>query len=189
VLRKAELQRLLNYVSHSRHPERDRVMVLLSFRAGLRAKEIAQLTWSMVTDTTGELADAISLHNKASKGRASGRTIPLHRELADALSALKTARGERVRSDRPVIYTERAPGYSPNAVAIWFHTRYREIALEGASSHSGRRTFITGIAKKITEAGGSLRDVQEMAGHSSLSMTQRYIQGDSAAKRNVIGLI
>jgi site-specific recombinase XerD len=50
-------------------------------------------------------------------------------------------------------------------------------------------TFITAIAKKITEAGGSLRDVQEMAGHSSLSTTQRYIQGDSAAKRNVIGLI
>jgi integrase len=189
VLRRAELQRLLNYVSHSRHPERDRVMVLLSFRAGLRAKEIAQLTWSMVTDTTGELADAISLRNKASKGRGGGRTIPLHRELADALSALMSARGDRVQPDRPVIYTERARGYSPNAVAIWFHTRYRKIGLEGASSHSGRRTFITAIAKKITEAGGSLRDVQEMAGHSSLSMTQRYIQGDSAAKRNVIGLI
>jgi integrase/recombinase XerC len=189
VLRKPELQRLLNYVSHSRHPERDRVMVLLSFRAGLRAKEIAQLTWSMVTETTGELADAISLDNKASKGRAGGRTIPLHRELADALLALKRVRGERVRPDRPVIYTKRAPGYSPNAVAVWFHTRYREIGLAGASSHSGRRTFITAVAKKITEAGGSLRDVQEMAGHSSLSMTQRYIQGDSAAKRNVIGLI
>ena len=143
----------------------------------------------MVTDTTGELADAISLHNKASKGRAGGRTIPLHRELADALLALKTVRGERVRPDCPVIYSERAPGHSPNAVAIWFHTRYREIGLEGASSHSGRRTFITAIAKKITEAGGSLRDVQEMAGHSSLSMTQRYIQGDSTAKRNVIELI
>jgi integrase/recombinase XerD len=188
-LRKAELQRFLNHVSHSRHPERDRVMVLLSFKAGLRAKEIAQLTWSMVTDTTGELADIISLHNKASKGRGGGRIIPVHRELADALLALKAARGERAQPDRPVIYSERAPGYSPNAVAIWFHTRYREIGLEGASSHSGRRTFITAIAKKITEAGGSLRDVQEMTGHSSLSMTQRYIQGDSAAQRNVIGLI
>jgi integrase/recombinase XerD len=164
-------------------------MVLLSFKAGLRAKEIALLTWSMVTDTTGELADAISLNNTAAKGRAGGRTIPLHCELADALLALKAARGERVQPDHPIIYSERAPGYSPNAVAIWFHTRYREIGLEGASSHSGRRTFITAIAKKITEAGGSLRDVQEMAGHSSLSMTQRYIQGDSAAKRNVIGLI
>jgi integrase/recombinase XerD len=143
----------------------------------------------MVTDTTGELADAISLHDRGSKGRGGGRTIPVHRQLADALLALKTARGERVQPNRPVIYSERGPGYSANAVAIWFHTRYREIGLEGASSHSGRRTFITAIAKKITEAGGSLRDVQEMAGHSSLSMTQRYIQGDSAAKRNVIGLI
>lgn len=157
-LRKAELQRL-NLVSHSRHPERDRVMVLLSFKAGLRAKEIAQLTWFMVTDTTGGLNDAISLHNKASKGRAGGRTIPLHRELADALAALKVARGERVWPDRPVIYSERAPGDSPNAVAIWFHTRYREIGLEGASSHPGRRTFIAAIAKRMTEAGGSLRDV------------------------------
>jgi integrase len=128
-------------------------MVLLSFRAGLRAKEIAKLTWSMVTDTTGEVADAISLHNRASKGRDGGRTIPLHRELADALLGLKAVRGERVRPDRPVIYSERAPGYSPNAVAIWFHTRYREIGLEGASSHSGRRTFITAVAKKITDAG------------------------------------
>jgi integrase len=74
VLRKAELQRLLNYVSHSRHPERDRVMVLLSFRAGLRAKEIAQLTWSMVTDTTGELADAISLTKHQRAGLADGQS-------------------------------------------------------------------------------------------------------------------
>jgi site-specific recombinase XerC len=72
---------------------------------------------------------------------------------------------------------------------VWFLTRFREIGIEGASSLSGRRTFITAAAKKITEAGGSLRDIQELAGHSSLATTQRYIQGDSAAKRNVIALI
>src|ERR1700732_670049 len=92
-----ELQRLLDHVSHTRHPERDRVMVLLSFKAGLRAKEIASLTWSMVTDATGELADAISLPNKASKGRNGGRTIPLHNELRGALMSLKVVRGEKVR--------------------------------------------------------------------------------------------
>jgi site-specific recombinase XerC len=36
---------------------------------------------------------------------------------------------------------------------------------------------------------GSLRDVQELAGHTSLATRQRYIQGDTAAKRNVIKLI
>jgi integrase/recombinase XerC len=189
VLRKAELQRLLNHVSHTRHPERDRVMVLLSFKAGLRAVEISRLTWSMVTTATGELADAISLPNAASKGKGGGRTIPLHSELCDALISLMAARGDKVRADRRVIYSERADGYSANGVAVWFFTRFREIGVEGASSHSGRRSFITAAAKKITEAGGSLRDIMELAGHASLATTQRYIQGDSAAKRNVIALI
>jgi integrase/recombinase XerC len=188
-LRKAELSRLLNHVSHSRHPERDRVMVLLSFKAGLRAKEIAGLTWSMITDASGVLADPISLPNSASKGKGGGRTIPLHNELRDALARLFAVRGAKVRPHLPVIYSERADGYSANAVAVWFHTRFAELGVEGASSHSGRRTFITAAAKKITEAGGSLRDVQELAGHSSLATTQRYIEGDAAAKRNVIGLI
>ena len=165
------------------------MIVLLSFKAGLRAKEIAGLTWSMVIDTTGELADAISLQNKASKGRNGGRTIPLHNELRHALVSLKAVRGEKARPNLPVVYSERADGYSANAIAVWFLTRFREIGIEGASSHSGRRSFITALAKRITEAGGSLRDVQELAGHSSLATTQRYIQGDSAAKRNVIGLI
>jgi integrase/recombinase XerD len=98
-------------------------------------------------------------------------------------------RGDKVRPHLPVVYSERANGYSANAVAVWFLTRFREAGIEGASSHSGRRTFITATAKKITEAGGSLRDIQELAGHASLATTQRYIQGDSAAKRNVIGLI
>ena len=88
-----------------------------------------------------------------------------------------------------MIYSERADGYSANAVAVWFHARFAELAIAGASSHSGRRTFITAAAKKITEAGGSLRDVQELAGHASLATTQRYIQGDTAAKRKVIELI
>src|SRR5204863_2990970 len=95
VLRKSELQRLLNHVSHTRHPERDRAMVLLSFKAGLRAKEVAGITWSMVTDTTGELADAISLPNRASKGKSGGRTIPLHNDLRAALASLLAVRGDK----------------------------------------------------------------------------------------------
>jgi integrase/recombinase XerC len=119
VLRPRELQRLLDHVSHSRHPDRDRAMVLLSFKAGMRAMEIAALTWSMVTDATGELADAISLPNKASKGKGGGRTIPLHNELRAALASLKAVRDDKARPHLPVVYSERADGYSANAVAVW----------------------------------------------------------------------
>jgi integrase len=66
---------------------------------------------------------------------------------------------------------------------------FKALRLEGCSSHSGRRTFVTNVAKRIVEVGGSLRDVQQLAGHTSLQMTQSYIEGDSKAKRKVIDLI
>lgn len=189
MLRPNELRRLLDRVSHTRYPERDRVTVLLSFKAGLRAKEIAGLTWSMITDPSGGIADHIALPNRASKGKGGGRSIPMHSELQRALTSLKAVRGDCARPHLPVVYSERADGYSANAIAVWFRTRYAEIGIEGASSHSGRRTFITAAARKITEAGGSLRDVQQLAGHASLATTQAYIEGHAEAKRKVIGLI
>jgi integrase/recombinase XerD len=184
VLSKRELQRLLDHVSHSRHPERDRVIVLLSFHAGLRAKEIAALRWTMVLDPSGNLSDKLALPDIAAKGN-SGREINLSRDLRAALAALMTARPEKARPDWQVAYSERG-GYSGNSIAVWFYERFRELGIEGASSHSGRRSFITRAARKIIGEGGSLRDVQKMAGHTSLATTQRYIEGDSEAQRKVV---
>jgi integrase len=65
----------------------------------------------------------------------------------------------------------------------------RTLGFGGASSHSGRRTFLTKAARRCIEAGGSLRDVQQLAGHSTLSMTQKYIEGSSEAKRKLVNLI
>ena len=192
VLTETQARAVLRHVEHhGRHRERDKVTVLLSLKAGLRAKEIAGLTWSMITDANGEVGDHIALTNKASKGRGGGRTIPLNADLRCALVALKVARGdEACEAATPVIYSERSStGHSAAAVAVWFHRLYSDLRFTGASSHSGRRTFITRLAKKIAEAGGSLRDVQELAGHASLATTQRYIQGDTEAKRKVVGLI
>lgn len=70
-----------------------------------------------------------------------------------------------------------------------FKRWYADLGLLGCSSHSGRRTFITNAAKKISTVGGSLRDVQMLAGHSSLAVTQRYIEGDSEARRKVVDLL
>jgi len=177
---------VLGEVSQRRYPERDRVMILLSVRAGLRAKEIAMATWAMVTDAEGKVGDALHLSNGASKGKKGGRTVPLNKELRSALIALKATRN--VEAGDRIIHSERDLGMSAGAVQVWFHRLYKELGFEGASSHSGRRTFVTRCAKNIVAAGGSLRDVQELAGHASLATTQRYIQGDSAAKRRVVDL-
>ncbi len=126
--------------------------------------------------------------NSASKGRNGGRTIPLNPTLREALEALHINRGDEARPDAHIIHSERGEGYSAAAVQVWFARLYGALGFDGASSHSGRRTFIT-KAKKIIEAGGSLRDIQKLAGHSSLATTQRYIQGDSRAKQNVVRMI
>jgi integrase/recombinase XerD len=172
-----------------RYPARDRVMFLLSMRAGLRAKEIACVTWSMVTDAEGEVADAIGLENRAAKGKRGGRIVPMHPDLKAALIALHRERGERVRPDLPVVHSERHRGLSPAAVAVWFHRLYASLGMVGCSSHSGRRTFITRAARRIGEVGGSLRDIQQLAGHASLGTTARYIEGDHEAQRKVVALI
>jgi len=172
-----------------RYPARDRVMFLLSMRAGLRAKEIACVTWSMVTDAEGEVADAIGLENRAAKGKRGGRIVPMHPDLKAALIALHRERGERVRPDLPVVHSERHRGLSPAAVAVWFHRLYASLGMVGCSSHSGRRTFITRAARRIAEVCGSLRDIQQLAGHASLGTTARYIEGDHEAQRKVVALI
>ena len=84
VLSKGQIDGALGYIAKTRHPVRNQVIFLLSAKAGLRAKEIASLTWDMVTDADGEVGRAIHLRNVASKGR-SGRVIPLNAELRRAL--------------------------------------------------------------------------------------------------------
>jgi integrase/recombinase XerC len=180
---------ILGYLDTTRYPHRDRVLFLLSIKAGLRAKEMASLTWTMVNDAAGQIADAIHVHNRASKGKTGGRTIPMHPDLHAALVALQTWRGDAAGPDRPVIFSERGGGLSPATVRLWFHRLYTSLKMDGCSSHSGRRTFITRAARKVSQVGGSLRDVQELAGHTSLAMTQRYIEGDTDAKRKLVALI
>jgi integrase len=187
ILSEPQISAALSAVASRRYPLRDAVMVLLSVRAGLRAKEIALVTWGMVTDVQGEVGTAIALLNEASKGRRGGRVIPMSAGLRTALLELRATRNDPEPTDR-IIHSERDAGMSPGAVQVWFHRIYAELGFAGASSHSGRRTFVTRCAKRIVEAGGSLRDVQELAGHASLSTTQRYIQGDSDAKRRVVEL-
>jgi integrase/recombinase XerD len=78
---------------------------------------------------------------------------------------------------------------TPVSIVNFFAIAYRTIGLDGCSSHSGRRTFITRAARLVHKAGGSLRDVQILAGHRSIQTTQAYIDGDTDAQRRLVALI
>ena len=83
VLSKRQIALTAALVAQTRYPTRNHAIFLLSVKAGLRAKEIAELTWDMVTDAEGNLGTALHLRDEASKG-ASGRVIPLNKELVGA---------------------------------------------------------------------------------------------------------
>jgi integrase/recombinase XerD len=188
VLTKPQAEAVLSYLGSTRYPVRNRVVFLLSLKAGLRAKEIASLTWAMVTDAEGRLTDAIHLTDVASKGR-SGRVIPLNNELIEALEALKKETEASARPSPYLITSERGAKTSAAAIVNKFAGWYAALGFAGASSHSGRRTFITNAARKISTVGGSLRDVQILAGHSALSTTQRYIDSNGDAQRRIVNIL
>lgn len=164
---------------------REQVMLLLSAKAGLRAKEIAGLKWGCVRE------DDTVLELVTTKG-GEPRTVPINKELRAALQAYRVAR--RHTGDDHNLFTQRhsRPGepLTANAVAAWFGDFYtRRLGWEGYSSHSGRRTFATQAARKISMAGGSLKDMQQMLGHASLATMQEYIEGSSDAKRRLVEMI
>jgi integrase/recombinase XerD len=186
ILSQTQVEDLLFFATHTRHPIRNRVIVLLSVKAGLRAAEIANLTWDMLVDPAGDLATALELRDIVAKNR-SGRVIPIHPDLRDALMELFAAQSQGGHG--PAIRSERGGPMTPVSIVSWFGRAYRAIGLEGCSSHSGRRTFITRAARLVHKAGGSLRDVQLLAGHRSLLTTQRYIDGDTDVQRKLVSLI
>jgi integrase/recombinase XerD len=188
ILSQVQIESVLRYLSTTRYAERDRVILLLSVKAGLRAKEIASLKWSMITDAEGVLSDMICLTNTASKGR-SGRIIPLNKDLHAALAIWRDTQKKLHFHGDFVVSTERGPKTSPTVIVNKFAQWYHALGFQGASSHSGRRTFITNAARQVYSVGGSLRDVQILAGHSALGTTQRYIEANAEAQRRLLDLI
>ena len=184
VLGEPQIRAILAAIDNKPTTTRDRVMVLLSLRLGLRAKEIGSATWSMLTDAESRLSDVLALPNSASKGRHGGRELPLPRDVRAALAALY---GDGKPAGEHLILNTRGQVMGANGCAVWFGRLYRGLGFEGCSSHSGRRTAITTWARGITAAGGSLRDVQHLAGHASLDMTSRYVERSPDAIRRLLG--
>jgi integrase len=170
-LSSADVNDLLVFVSCTRTPLRNRVIVLLSAKAGLRAREIANLTWDMVLGPTSQISGISEL-----------------RDHAATRAALTDLRRVAAHSEY-VVTSERGGPMTPLSIVVWFNRAFKNIGLKGCSSHSGRRTFVTRAARIVHKAGGSLRDVQLLAGHRSILTTQRYIDGDSDAQRKLVAMI
>ena len=186
VLAPGDVRRFQARAGRGRYAARDRTIAHLSFKAGLRACEIAGLDWSMVLAPDGRMGASLMIADGIAKnGR--GRRLPMHPELKSALLRLHASAGRPHHG--PVISSERGGHMTARGIVNWFKAHYVALGLQGCSSHSGRRTFITRTARLVGKAGGSLKDVQELAGHRALTTTEHYIEGDRDAQRKLVRML
>ena len=191
ILTDKQVKTMLLHLGTTRMGLRNQLIFLLSAKSGLRAKEVSQLKWSMVVNSEGTVRNAIHLTDVASKGK-SGRVIPLNKDVKGLLVRLFEDESKRHDYDVNssfVIRTERSKSTSAQSIVNMFANWYKDLGFVGCSSHSGRRTFITNLSKKIGLVGGTLRDVQSLAGHSNLQTTQRYIEVDTDCQRRLVDLV
>lgn len=170
VLDDAELKRVLAVAAQGKHAARNRMALLLSHYAGLRVGEIATLRWSDVVGTDGEIKQQFYLkpeHTKSNEARPVHVSKRLQRELATYKSCLT----QQFRLADPLIPSQKRGGFSANSLCQLFGRLYREAGVDGATSHSGRRWFIT----RLAHSGVSPKVIMTLAGHRSLATTQRYI--------------
>ncbi len=194
VLSERDIKKCLLYISARRHAARNRSMFLLTHQSGMRVGEVAALRICDVLTQDGQIKEEVRLAADQTKGCRS-RTVYLPQKMQQELRDYLLTRF-KVKDLKPITLTDTSRalfntqknnkrGFSANTLAQYFHYMYRDVGLDGASSHSGRRYFLTSLASK----GVSVRVLQELAGHRSLAVTQRYIEVNHMMLRNAVELV
>ena len=180
-----ELQRVLKFIESAKHAQRNRAMCLLTHWAGLRVGEVAALRMCDVLDANNDVKSEIRLSAEQTKGRHP-RTVFLNERLKTELQAF--ANGITIKDRNYAFFpTQKYPkrGFTPNTLTQHFKHIYKESGISGATSHSGRRSFITNLASK----GIGVRVLMSLAGHRNIGTTQAYIDVNDDMKRRAVELI
>ena len=184
-LSSTDIEHVLAYVETRAHAQRNRAMLLLTHLAGLRVGEVACLRWQDVTNMNGTVKDEIRLLPDMTKGRHA-RTVFVSNKLKGELQAY-VAQAKCVDRSYPFFATQKSVkyGFSANSLTQTLALLYRGAGLEGASSHSGRRSFLTNLANK----GTSIHLLKTLAGHRSIQTTAAYLYSSPTQLRAVVELV
>ena len=178
-----ELKKVLNFISCHKHAARNRAMLLTTHWSGMRVGEVAALLIGDVMNADGTIKTEVRLLPEQTKGKHA-RTVfigeRLRKELTTYISFIDAS-----DLTKPLFYTQKRAGFSANTMTQHFHWLYKQAGIDGASSHSGRRSFITALASK----GVGVRVLMALAGHRNISTTQAYIDVNDEMKRAAVELI
>lgn len=184
VLDQNELKRVLAVAGAGRHGQRNRLAVMLSHYAGLRVGEIASLMWDDLLETDGSVQQVFYLDAQNTKS-GEARAVHINNVLRKEITEYRVSCNTNVDKLAPVICSQKGAAFSANSLCQLFGRIYSAAGIDGASSHSGRRWFITKLAHK----GVSPKVIMELAGHKHLGTTQRYIDVNDEMKSQAVQLL
>ena len=184
VLSEQEFKRVVAIIQQGRHSARNRIALMLSHYAGLRVGEIAQLQWGDVINSNGDVADRINLRAETTKGGLA-RSVFVNEKLAREIERYRASLDRSGVQVRPLLRTQKHTAFSANTLCQLFSQLYRLAGVDGASSHSGRRWFITQLA----HSGISPKVIMTLAGHRHLTTTQRYIDVNDEMLKSAVSVL
>ena len=197
----AQFERLLKHIERqSIMPIRDKLIVALSFKAGLRIGEIAKIKISAMLDVEGRISKTITVFSDVAKKQRE-REVPMNPLVRECLIEFRKAypNAERVSissrkfrklllEKQPIPKTATFTYWTPNAAKKYYLRLLKSFGYDGATTHSGRRTFGTKLARSANLHHCSLRDVQRLMGHARLETTEHYIEVSEDASALVMSL-
>ena len=181
-LTSVEVKRILDFIALKKHAARNRAMFLTTLYAGLRVGEVAALRYMDVLGVDDEIRDEIRLDASVTKNNEA-RTVFVNAKLRKELQYYISVTPYQNLADK-LFYTQKNEGFTANTLTQFFHYLYRSAHIDGATSHSGRRTFITTLANK----GVSVRLLASLVGHKNISTTQCYIDVNDDMERRAVEL-
>ena len=184
-LNQQELRKVLDYISTRKHAARNRAMLMTTFLSGMRVGEVSSLRIKDVIDAEGNVRNEIRLTPEMTKGD-SARIVFVNERLRKELEQYLRIHKSN-NPDSKLFYSQKktSNGFNANTLTQHFHFLYKRAGLDGASSHSGRRTFITNLASK----GVGVRVLMNLAGHKSIATTQAYIDINDNMLRSAVELV
>ena len=184
VLNEIEIRKLIKVCELTRYAERNRLIVMLSFLSGMRAVEIANLRVSNVISDTNEVLDLIVLNKEQTKGNKR-QTVVVSKQLKKEIMRFIAKFPNILKNKNGFLLKTQKGNFNSQTIQNLFRQLFELANIQQASSHSGRRTYIT----KLAENGVAVPIIQKLARHSSLSTTQRYIEVSEDKLFNAVNTI
>ena len=182
-LDQAQHSAMLQFLSNSRHSERNKAIYLLTYRAGLRIGSVAGLRLNDVIDSSGKLKEVVNLHSSIVKGGKNYAAYINHPELRSALVDFLRIRRDRKGVDA-LFMSQKGTAFTPNSLSHLMLKLYGSAGFEQASSHSGRRSFATNILR----SGVDIVALKTLMNHSNIATTAEYVShNEEYLKQAVLG--